>query len=122
MSDTVVQSIRNDPARRLTLLALRDGSCLAISEGLVRFARSATALDDPLGNGVRGAIAIPAAHAPSWDAASGYVGEQTGGAVLLHGGAAVLIKPYAIELYAAPLDALHGRHCLGAIDLRDPAG
>lgn len=118
MSDSVVQDIHHDGARRRSVLAFRDGSCLAITAGLVSYGRSVAAFDDPLGNGVRGVFAIPAALAPQWqDDGSGFVRECLGGAVLLHGGSTVLIKPYSIELYASALDALHGRDCHGRIDL-----
>ena len=118
MNDSVVQDVHHDCEHRRSVLSFRDGSCLAISAGLVSYGRSAAAFDDPLGNGVRGVFAIPVALVPHWqDDGSGYVRECLGGAVLLHGGSAVLIKPYSIELYASALDALHGRDCHGRIDL-----
>ncbi|MFZ5723301.1 MAG: hypothetical protein ACOY33_06535 [Pseudomonadota bacterium] len=117
MNDGVVNRILSDVPRRLTLLELRDGSCLAVGAELVRYARSAQALEDPLGNGVRGVMAVPAALQPDWRDEGGHVEEQHGGAVLLRGGSVLLIKPYSIELYASSLDALHGRDCRGRIDL-----
>lgn len=104
-----------------SLIVLRQGACLAVTQRLVRFARDRAALDDPLGNGVRGVLEIPPALAPQWIADSGYVAGQGGGAILLHGGSTLLIKPFAIELYATPADALHARDCHGRIDLQKPA-
>lgn len=120
MNDTVVQRVCHDGTRRLSLLELRDGSVLAIGAELVRYARDMKSLDDPLGNGMRGVIAIPAALAPRWEEESGFVAEQLGGAVLLHGGSALLVKPYSIEFYASANDALHARDCRGRIDLARP--
>lgn len=102
-----------------TLLLLRRGYCLAVSEALVRFARSRAALDDPLGNGVLSALAIPPALRPRWIAGSGYLQERAGGAVLLNGGTVLLVKPFSIELYASGPDALHARNCHGRIDLSE---
>ncbi|MFZ5756745.1 MAG: hypothetical protein ACOY3X_07570 [Pseudomonadota bacterium] len=117
MGDSVVQRMLHDSARRRSVLEFRDGSCLAIGAGLVSYGRDAAAFDDPLGNGVRAAFEIPAALAPQWQDGSGHVQELSGGAVLLHGGSVVLIKPYSIELYASGMDALHGRDCRGRMDL-----
>lgn len=118
MNDMVEAIIHegNGAAAR-SVVVLRKGWCLAVSGSLVRFARDRAALDDPFGNGVRGVLEIPGPLAPVWTPGSGYVREQAGGAILLHGGAALLVKPYSIELYASPLDALHARDCRGAIDL-----
>ena len=117
MNDTVMQRVCHDAVRRLSLLELRDGSVLAIGAELLRYARDAKALDDPLGNGMRGVIPMPAALAPGWEEEGGFVAEQLGGAVLLRGGSALLVKPYSIELYASANDALHARDCRGRIDL-----
>lgn len=106
-----------------TVLQLRDGSCIAVTRGLVRYARDVAALDDPLGNGVRGAITIPPAQAPAWQGdGAGFLAEVAGGALLLAGGAVVLVKPWSIELYGSGPDALHGRACLGRIELGDGRG
>lgn len=119
MSNDMVRDVRHegtgDSAR--TVIELRNGNCLAVSRELVRFARDARALDDALGNGVYGVIEIAPSLAPRWETGSGFLQEQAGGAVLLHGGTTLLVKPHSIELYAAPLDALHARDCRGRIDL-----
>lgn len=118
MNDMVEQLIHEgEGATARSVVVLRRGWCLAISAALVRFARDRAALDDPLGNGVRGVLEIPPRSAPAWVQGSGYVREQSGGAILLHGGATLLVKPQSIELYASPADALHARGCLGAIAL-----
>ncbi len=115
MVEAVIHEGNEASAR--TVLLLRRGYCLAISALLVRFARSRTALDDPLGNGVLAALEIPSALAPQWISGSGFLQEQSGGAVLLNGGTVLLVKPFAIELYASGMDALHARDCRGQIDL-----
>lgn len=115
MVEAVVHEGVGEAAR--SVLVLRRGWCLSISRSLVRFARDRAALDDPLGNGVRGVIEVPAALAPRWEPGAGYIAEQQGGAILLNGGAALLVKPFSIELYSTGLDALHGRDCRGRIDI-----
>ena len=119
MNNDMVRDIRHeeDGGAPLTVIELRDGSCLAISAVLLRYARDRAALADPFGNGVRGTLEIPPALAPRWEAGRGYLQEQAGGAVILNGDTTVLVKPFAIELYAAPLDALHARDCRGSIAL-----
>ena len=116
MDDMVLAMLQEGEGdARCTLLQLRNGNTLSISRSLLRYARDRAALADPLGNGVRGVLAIPEALAPRWQ--DGYVQEVAGGAVLLHGGTVVLFKPFSIELYASGMDALHARHCHGRIDL-----
>lgn len=118
MANDMVRAIHHEGGESpLTLIELRNGHCLAISMTLVRYARDRAALDNPFGNGVRGVLEVPAGMAPRWEEGSGFLKEQSGGAVLLHGGTTLLIKPHAIELYALPLDALHARHCHGRIEL-----
>lgn len=118
MNDMVEQIVHEGAGvNARSVVVLRRGWCLAITAGLVRFARDRAALDDPLGNGVRGVLEIPPALAPHWVDGAGYVREQSGGAILLNGTATVLVKPQAIELYASPADALHARACLGSISL-----
>ena len=117
MNNDMVRDIRHEGAgdTARTVIELRNGNCLAISRGLVRFARDAQALDDALGNGVYGVLEIAPALAPRWEVGHGFLQEQAGGAVLLNGGTTLLIKPHSIELYAAPQDALHARHGHGTI-------
>lgn len=119
--DAMVQAIVHEGSAgsARTVIVLRNGACIAVSRALVRFARDRAALDDPLGNGVRGVLDIPPALAPQWEEGSGYLQDQGGGAILLNGGTTILVKPYAIELYATPADALHARNCVGRIDLAD---
>lgn len=119
MANDMVEAVihEGEGAAARSVLRLRKGYCLAVSAALVRLARDRAALDDPLGNGVRAVLEIPPALAPQWMPGSGYVREQAGGAVLLHGGATLLLKPFAIELYATAPDALHARDCRGRIDL-----
>ncbi len=119
-NDALVQAIRHEDAAEnaRSVIVLRGGACLAVSRSLVRFARDLAALDDPLGNGMRGVLEIPPALAPQWVAGSGYVLEQAGGAILLAGGSVLLIKPFTIELYATPADALHARDCAGRLEIQ----
>ncbi len=122
-ADTLVQDVLHQGTGQAacSIIMLRQGACLAVTHALIRFARDCAALDDPLGNGVRGVLDIPPALAPQWIDGSGYVAGHGGGAILLHGGSTLLIKPFAIELYATPADALHARDCHGCIDLQNPA-
>lgn len=119
MNNDMVRNVRHEGegVAARTVIELRNGNCLAVTRELVRFARDARALDDVLGNGVYGVLEIAPALAPRWEAGSGFLQEQAGGAVLLNGGTTLLVKPHSIELYAAPLDALHARDCRGRIDL-----
>lgn len=117
MNNDLVQAVSHDAESARTLVQMRNGTCLSITVALVRFARDIGALADPLGNGMRGVVEIPADLAPRWVDGSGFLAEQAGGAIILHGGTTLLIKPFVIELYGSGLDALHGRDCRGKIDL-----
>lgn len=93
----------NGPCQWLTF---RNGFVLVVHEAFMALYKDAQSIGDPLGNGLKVMVDIPAdqvlKHSPQ-----GFVKEFSAGFVGLVGDKAILITPNDIQLFPHKLDALH---------------
>ncbi|MGB3667056.1 MAG: hypothetical protein WA963_08860 [Bermanella sp.] len=93
----------NGPCQWLTF---RNGFVLVVHEAFMALYKDAQSIGDPLGNGLKVMVDIPAdqvlEHSPQ-----GFVKEFSAGFVGLVGDKAILITPNDIQLFPHKLDALH---------------
>lgn len=113
IAHTSCERLRQEPAQ---LLHLHNGMVIALSPHAMACFRSASAIHDPLGNGLLSFTELPEGVNIRFEQER-CVSTHSAGYVGLLDGKALLIAPFKVRLYPNNHDGLRGLNCLAELEL-----